>query len=90
MLATNSSTIVSQAGAAAVATGVAFGGAGAITIGTGVTDNEIGYTVRAQIDNSTVTSGDQVKVEAKSTATIHSIAIGVAASSPLASSSASR
>ncbi|HEX5590080.1 MAG TPA: hypothetical protein VFX65_07310, partial [Candidatus Limnocylindrales bacterium] len=80
VLATNSSTIKAQAGAAAVATGVAFGGGGAITMGAGVSDNEIGNTIRATIQAATVTAGDEVRVEARSTATIHSVAIGVAAS----------
>ena len=76
--ATNSSTILAQAGATAAATGVAFLGGGAFALGAAVTDNEIGNTVRALIDNSTVTSGDQVTVEAKSTSSIHSVAIGFA------------
>ena len=78
--ATNSSAITAQAGSEAGAVGAGFGGGAAISFGAAAAGNEIGNTIRALVDGSTVEAGDAVTIHATSTSVIHSVAIGIAAS----------
>jgi hypothetical protein len=78
LTATDSSTIKAKAVAGALAVNVGSGGSVAIT--PVIVENHITNTIRADIVDSTVTSAKDVTLTAASTATIDSLAVGVAAS----------
>ncbi|MCA9138153.1 MAG: hypothetical protein KDB00_15385, partial [Planctomycetales bacterium] len=76
--ATDSSTIIANAGGAAAGVGAGIVGV-SVAVGGSVVRNEVANTVRASVDGATVTSKNNLTIEAYENATIKGSAIGGAA-----------
>ena len=76
--ATDDSKIEANAGGAALELAIGKSSAAGGGIGTAVAINEIGNTVNAKVDDSTVTAGGNVTLDATSSAEIDVFALGVA------------
>jgi hypothetical protein len=77
ILAKDNSYIASFGGALAVGIGIAIGSVGG-AVGVSVGSTDIGNTVRAKIDNATVTASGDLKVKAEATSNIRAEAIAYA------------
>ncbi len=84
LTATDSSTVVADAGGFAVAVAIGSGYSGGVTAGVAIAENIINNTVRAYIDNSKVTVDGDLTLDATATSTIDNLtmagAVSVAAS----------